>query len=109
MARPAVFVPGVGGKTVRSRRVTEQWNRKRAARKSGGKTESATGIQRKRTGRGRGREKGREKEEIVIFLCAFNSSSFIPYERQRFIRLCRVRRELTVMCICARGKRGGRR
>jgi len=32
MARPAVFVSGVGGKTVRSRRVTEQWNRKRAVR-----------------------------------------------------------------------------
>lgn len=46
MARPAVFVSGVGGKTVRSRRVTEQWNRKRAMRK----------------GEGEGREGGRDRE-----------------------------------------------
>jgi len=79
---PAVFVPGVGGKTVRSRRVTEQWNRKRAARKKGrqraqreykgnerGEEEKGRERKRKREReRERERERQKEKEKIVIFL-----------------------------------------
>lgn len=73
MARPAVFVSGVGGKTVRSRRVTEQWNRKRATRKGGGRggeggreTENATGTQ--RTSKAEGRRERRKRETVIFFL-----------------------------------------
>lgn len=73
MARPAVFVSGVGGKTVRSRRVTEQWNRKRAMRK--GEGEGREGGRDRERNRNTKNEQGggdeeKEGRETVIFSCA---------------------------------------
>jgi len=68
MARPAVFVSGVGGKTVRSRRVTEQWNRKRERREKEKERKRETHTQRDResnrnTKNERGGRTERKKEE----------------------------------------------
>lgn len=76
-------MPGVGGKTVRSRRVTEQWNRKRAARKSkrerGGRERMySSGATNERQNEAEG-EREKEKDEIAFFP-ALDFSSFISYE-----------------------------
>lgn len=91
MARPAVFVSGVGGKTVRSRRVTEQWNRKRAARAR----ERERERERDQSARERDRERNRntkkertrrtrterkKDERDSNFFPALDSSSFISHE-----------------------------
>lgn len=73
MARPAVFVSGVGGKTVRSRRVTEQWNRKRATRERERREEGKGGRARDRernrnTKNERGGGMERKKRDSNFFL-----------------------------------------
>lgn len=81
MARPAVFVSGVGGKTVRSRRVTEQWNRKRATREGGGRArQRAQQEHKERTRRRDGERERRRRKRDSNFFPALDSSSFISHE-----------------------------